>query len=120
MINLLNAVVSGVVKSDISDEELVTEYIRTQNMRYFDVLYNRYSGKVLAKCITFLKDSEAAKDLMQDIFMKVLLNISSFKHKAKFSTWLYTITYNTCIDETRRLKKYTFENDDKVRISCRR
>ncbi|HMP30647.1 MAG TPA: RNA polymerase sigma factor, partial [Saprospiraceae bacterium] len=99
---------------DIPDEELVREYLKTQNMRYFDILYTRYSGKVLAKCITFLKDTEASKDLMQDIFMKVLLSISTFKYQSKFSTWLYTITYNTCIDETRRLKKYTFESDEKL------
>jgi RNA polymerase sigma-70 factor (ECF subfamily) len=112
MINLLNAVISGVVRPDISDEEIIVEYLKTQNMRYFDILYNRYSGKVLAKCKTILKDSDAAKDLMQDIFMKVLTSISSFKSHSKFSTWLYSITYNTCIDETRRLKKYTFEKDD--------
>jgi len=112
MINLLNAVICGVIRPDITDEEIVVEYLKTQNMRYFDILYNRYSGKVLAKCKTILKDSDAAKDLMQDIFMKVLTSIASFKSQSKFSTWLYSITYNTCIDETRRLKKYTFEKDD--------
>ncbi len=114
MINLLNAVISGVISPNITDEELVANYLKSQNMRYFDILYNRYSGKVMAKCISFLKDSDDAKDLMQDVFMKVLLNISNFKNQAKFSTWLYSITYNTCIDETRRLKKYTFESDDKL------
>jgi RNA polymerase sigma-70 factor (ECF subfamily) len=112
MINLLNAVICGVIRPDITDEEIVVEYLKTQNMRYFDILYNRYSGKVLAKCKTILKDSDVAKDLMQDIFMKVLTSIASFKSQSKFSTWLYSITYNTCIDETRRLKKYTFEKDD--------
>jgi RNA polymerase sigma-70 factor (ECF subfamily) len=109
MINLLNAVVSGVINPTISDEDLILRYLQTQNMSYFSLIYERYSGKVFAKCITILKDTDHAKDAMQDIFMKVLLSVSNFKGNAKFSTWLYSITYNYCIDETRRLKKYTKE-----------
>jgi RNA polymerase sigma factor (sigma-70 family) len=112
MINLLNAVISGVLNHTISDEEIVIEYLKTQNMSYFSVLYERYSGKVMAKCITILKDVDQAKDATHDIFMKVMLSIVNFKGNSKFSTWLYSITYNYCIDETRRLKKYKIESED--------
>ncbi|HMS70955.1 MAG TPA: sigma-70 family RNA polymerase sigma factor, partial [Saprospiraceae bacterium] len=47
-------------------------------------------------------------------FMKVLLSIASFKGNAKFSTWLYSVTYNFCIDETRRKKKLIIEGDEKL------
>ena len=127
MINLLSPVISGVIPADITDEDLVSEYLITQNTRYFDILYQRYSGKVYAKCLTILNDGTAAMDAVQDIFMKVLLSVSSFKSKSKFSTWLYSITYNFCIDETRRRKKRvigseeeleklseTLENDDQI------
>lgn len=114
MINLLNAVITGAVSSNISDDELISEYLLTQNVRLFDVLYTRYSGKVYAKCVTILKDQDDAMDAMQDIFMKVLLSLSKFKGNAKFSTWLYSITYNFCIDETRRRKKMINEGEDKL------
>ena len=114
MINLLNAVISGAINASTPDEDLISEYLLTQNARLFDVLYERYSGKVYAKCVTILKDQDDAMDAMQDIFMKVLLSIASFKGNAKFSTWLYSVTYNFCIDETRRKKKLIIEGDEKL------
>lgn len=114
MINLLSPIVSGAIPADIADEELVSEYLLTQNGRYFEILYQRYSGKVYAKCLTILNDNFLAMDAMQDIFMKVMLSISTFKSKAKFSTWLYSITYNFCIDETRRRKKRMMAGEEEI------
>ncbi len=89
----------------MSDEEVVQEYLKTQNVAYFDVLYKRYSGKIFGKCISLLKDEEDAEDSVQEIFMKILLNLSKFSGKSRFSTWIYSITYNYCIDRIRRKKK---------------
>ena len=114
MFNLLSPIVSGVIPADIADEELISEYLSTQNARYFEILYQRYSGKVYAKCLTILNDNFLAMDAMQDIFMKVMLSISTFKSKAKFSTWLYSITYNFCIDETRRRKKRMMSGEEEI------
>ena len=114
MINLLSPIVSGAIPADIADEELVSEYLLTQNGRYFEILYQRYSGKVYAKCLTILNDNFLAMDAMQDIFMKVMLSISTFKSKAKFSTWLYSITYNFCIDKTRRRKKRMMAGEEEI------
>ena len=46
-----------------------------------------------------------AEDAAQEIFVKVLLNLSKFTGRSKFSTWLYSITYNYCIDTIRKNKK---------------
>lgn len=89
----------------ISDEEIVRTYLSTQRSHYFDTLYKRYSKKIYGKCISLLKDEEMAQDAMQDIFMKILLNLSKFSEKSRFSTWVYSITYNYCIDLLRRKKK---------------
>ncbi len=105
MINLLNALITGGISSNISDVEAVEKYVNTQNVSYFSLLYERYSSKVYAKCISILKSETLAEDAMQEIFMKVMINISKFKHSSKFSTWLYSITYNYCIDMTRKSKK---------------
>jgi RNA polymerase sigma-70 factor (ECF subfamily) len=87
------------------DDEVIKEYLISHNVAYFDILYRRYSGKVFGKCLSILKEENSAEDAMQDIFMKVLLNLSKFSGKSKFSTWLYSITYNFCIDTVRRAKK---------------
>lgn len=88
-----------------TDNALVEEYLLTQHMAYFDELYKRYSNKVYFKCYSLLGDYSQAEDATQEIFLKVVLSLAGFNKKSKFSTWLYSITYNFCIDELRRLKK---------------
>jgi RNA polymerase sigma factor (sigma-70 family) len=88
-----------------SDNELITRFLEDQNPEHFTQLYRRYGGKVFAKCISMLNDEALARDAVQDIFIKVFLNLSRFNEKSSFSTWLYSITYNFCIDLIRRKKK---------------
>ena len=93
------------IPSTMSDEDVIKEYLSTQNSAYFDILYKRYSGKIFGKCISLLKDEARAADATQEVFMKILINLSKFSGKSKFSTWIYSITYNFCIDMIRREKK---------------
>lgn len=104
-INLLNPLISGAVSDSITDEEAIEAYLKSQNTNYFNILYDRYSSKVLGKCYSLLKSEAKAQDAAQEIFVKVLLNLSKFSGKSKFSTWLYSITYNFCIDVIRKNKK---------------
>lgn len=105
IINLLNPVISGAASKSISDEEAIEAYLESQNVSYFNILYDRYSKKVFGKCYSLLKSEAKAEDAAQEIFVKVLLNLSKFTGKSKFSTWLYSITYNYCIDAIRKNKK---------------
>ncbi len=89
----------------ISDSDVVNLYLQTREPAYFSLLYDRHSGKVYRKCISLLKDEEMAQDATQGIFMKIFMNLANFSGKSKFSTWLYSVTYNYCIDYIRRLKK---------------
>lgn len=84
-----------------SDEELVRLYVETQRNTYFEKLYERYCDKVYRKCLSFTKDPVRAEDLTHDIFLKLVVKLSSFREQAKFSTWLYSITYNYCTDQLR-------------------
>jgi RNA polymerase sigma factor (sigma-70 family) len=93
------------MKTKLSDEQLVKLFIETQKNIYFEELYDRYANKVFRKCISFVKDEAQAEDFVHDIFLKVVLVISTYKENAKFSTWLYSITYNYCIDQTRQAKR---------------
>lgn len=88
-----------------TDSELIARFLAEQNPEYYTLLYRRYAGKVFAKCISMLGDEASARDAVQDIFIKVFLNLSRFNEKSSFSTWLYSITYNFCIDLIRRKKK---------------
>lgn len=88
-----------------SDEELVRLYVESQRNVYFEELYDRYVDKVYRKCLSFVKNDAQAEDFTHDIFLRLVLKIGSFKEQAKFSTWLYSITYNYCIDQMRLVKK---------------
>ena len=90
---------------NVPDEEIIKLYLNTRESSYFTILYRRYGGKVFSKCISLLKDEELANDAAQEIFTKIFLNLAKFSGKSKFSTWVYSITYNYCIDYLRRRKK---------------
>lgn len=93
---------------------IIQEYLRTKDSRYFSALYKRYSPKVYGKCISFLKDEHLAHDATQEIFLKIFLNLGRFAAQSKFSTWIYSITYNYCIDILRKKKKMTNLFDDEM------
>ena len=88
-----------------TDEELVRLFIITQRNPYFEELYERYSGKVYRKCLSFVKDQAKAEDFTHDIFLKLIFKLGSYNENARFSTWLYSITYNYCMDQLRINKK---------------
>lgn len=97
-----------------SDEELVSHYVETRQNDFFEELYDRYCHKVHRKCLSFTKDQVQAEDLTQDIFLKLVTKLDSFKYQARFSTWLYSITYNYCADQTRirsRRDEFTVGDD---------
>ena len=90
---------------DYTDEQLVRLYIETQKNVYFEHLYERYVDKVYRKCLSFVKDKARAEDFTHDIFIKLITRMGSFKETSKFSTWLFSITYNYCMDQIRIEKK---------------
>lgn len=90
---------------ELTDSELIADFVQRQNTHSFSLLYRRYSGRVFAKCISMLRDEGLARDAVQEIFIKILLNLSKFNEQSTFSTWVYSITYNFCIDIIRKKKK---------------
>lgn len=96
----------------MKDYEVIHGYLSSQATGCFNLLYDRYAGKIYSKCISLLKDESLAKDATQEIFTKIFLNLSKFGQKSKFSTWVYSITYNYCIDFLRRKKKQDLFSDE--------
>jgi RNA polymerase sigma-70 factor (ECF subfamily) len=88
----------------LTDEELVDQIVKTKNAAPFEVLYDRYSSIVYNKCHSFAKNDAEAQDLAQDVFIRLYVKLGSFKKKSKFSTWLYALTYNYCVNYVSRNK----------------
>lgn len=88
------------------DEELIS-YIVKGKTELFSVIIDRYQSKVFSTAYNYTHDQEEARDLTQEIFIKLYNNLQSYKNKASFSTWLYRIAVNRCIDWTRKKKLQT-------------
>ncbi len=90
-----------------SDEAIIEQILEEGKSELFGLLYDRYSDKVFRKCISFVKDPAMAQDMVQDILLKVFTQLSKFKGNSRFSTWLYAITYNYCVEYYRRNSRFT-------------
>ena len=92
--------------------------METNEHELFGELYERYKTKVFHKCISFAKDQDAAKDLLHDVFLKTFTSLNKFSGRSSFSTWLYSITYNYCVDYARSKSKMRTEDiEERVDIS---
>ena len=84
-----------------SDEALMGN-LRRGDMQAFDELYTRHRQPLFNFISRLLQDVALAEDVFQETYMRVLENADRFNPRGKFSTWLYTIAHNLCMDELRR------------------
>ncbi len=69
----------------------------------FRVLYEAYKDKVYSICLYFFHgDTAEAADVTQEVFLKLFAGIAGFRGDAGFSTWLYRLVQNACLDASRR------------------
>ena len=93
------------MKLNLNDEELIRQYLNTSPNDCFETLYNRYVGKVYNRCLSMTKDTEKAQDFTHDIFIRMFARLDRFEERSSFSTWLYSISYNYCVDQLRVAKR---------------
>jgi RNA polymerase sigma factor (sigma-70 family) len=91
--------------NELSDEEIVTKITRNDKTFLFEILYNRYYSKIMDKSYSLVRNGELAADLTRDILSKVYEKLKNYKGNSSFSSWIYSITYNHCIDFLREKKK---------------
>lgn len=73
----------------------------------FRLLFEGYKDKVYSVALYFFGGDEAvASDVTQQVFLKLFTRIEQFRQESEFSTWLYRLTTNACIDEQRRRKRF--------------
>ncbi|MCE6988802.1 RNA polymerase sigma factor [Dyadobacter sp. CY323] len=102
---MIDKLVGSCSTQTASDEELVVLFLKSNDNRHFEKLYDRYAYKVYKTCVSVTKDASLAEDLMHDIFLKLITKLNTFKIEAKFSTWLFKVSYNHCMDFIRSGKK---------------
>jgi RNA polymerase sigma factor (sigma-70 family) len=99
----------GMSAAPYSDEELVSRSRETGDAAERDALTNellrRYFSTVARWCLRFTPDREIAADLAQEILTKAYLNLGAFQCESRFSTWLFTIARNHCLNAVRADKR---------------
>jgi RNA polymerase sigma-70 factor (ECF subfamily) len=88
------------------DEDLLTA-CRRGDSEALQLLFEKHQRRVYSIALNFFGgDDETAKDATQQVFLKLFVKIEQFRSEAEFTTWLYRIVVNTCIDEQRKQKRF--------------
>ncbi len=99
--------------NNLTDEQIIHEIIHERKTELFEILYKRYFERVKDKCYSFFKNNSFAEEFANDIFSKVFEKLDGFQGKSSFSSWLYSISYNTIIDYLRKKKQLHYPNWNK-------
>ena len=90
---------------DWPDEELIERYRRERHSALgrslVNELFRRHHSQVAAWCYRMTGDVDAAADMAQDVFLKAYQRLDSYRGTSKFTTWLYSVARNHCLDELR-------------------
>lgn len=92
----------------MKDEDIIRLILKGEDELY-SILIDRYSGKIFSTAYSYTHNHEETRDLVQDILIKVYQNLAKFKVDSKFSTWLYRVAVNSCIDWNRKNNSRTIK-----------
>lgn len=85
-----------------ADEQVLVRQAQAGNRPAFEELVRRYDRDVLRLALNLVRGTEDARDLYQEIFLKVYRNLSRFRFECSFYTWVYRVATNVCLDHLRR------------------
>ncbi|MEM7162031.1 MAG: sigma-70 family RNA polymerase sigma factor [Bacteroidota bacterium] len=94
---------------NLSDDQLLKEFYRTEKQLYLAELYQRYLPLVIGTCMKYLKNQVAAQDASMDIYEHCLKKIPG-KAIEHFKSWLYVVTKNHCLMHLRKNKNVHFSD----------
>jgi RNA polymerase sigma factor (sigma-70 family) len=84
----------------ISEQELLNRYYSDHNKEWLGILFQRYTLLLLGVCLKYLKNEDAARDAVQQIFLKAITELDKYKVDY-FKSWLYMIAKNHCLMQFR-------------------
>ena len=99
----------------MTDAQLIEKYL-AGDIAGFNMLVKRWEKPLFNFAYRYVDDFELAKDITQQVFIRIYKGLKKMKEHNKFSSWVYTIATNLCKDEVRRIKKkkldYIDENNE--------
>ncbi|KRB54690.1 RNA polymerase sigma factor [Flavobacterium sp. Root186] len=90
--------------STLNDQHYIDKILQGET-NAFAILVDRYKDMIFTLALKMVKNREEAEEVSQDTFIKIYNSLNKFKGDSKFSTWIYKIAYNTCLDRLKKSKK---------------
>lgn len=88
--------------AQMNDSDLIRSF-QSGDRIAFDLLVRKHMDRIFNLCFRFTGDFHEAEDLAQDIFFKVFKSLNRFRFESSFSTWLYRVSVNACMNRLRSL-----------------
>jgi RNA polymerase sigma-70 factor (ECF subfamily) len=92
--------------ADEADDRFIASRVAAGEKELFRYLMVRHQRAVYGMGRSFFRSDEDAADFVQDVFLKVYRSLSRFEGRSRFSTWLYSIAYNTAVNGVARRREY--------------
>jgi RNA polymerase sigma-70 factor (ECF subfamily) len=104
------------MSEQVSDRRLI-EACQRGDREAFRELFDSHKDRVWTVALRFTGDESAARDVTQQVFLKLFTSIAGFRHESNFKTWLYRLVANECMDEFRKRRRLisfdSFRSDDR-------
>lgn len=99
----------------INNDQHYINKVKEGDTNAFAILIDNYKDMVFSLALKVMKNREEAEEVSQDTFIKAFRSLHNFKGDSKFSTWLYKITYNNCMDRVKKISRtYNTNSIDEV------
>lgn len=89
----------------VSDKDLILKAVKYDQSAFEELVY-RYDRTVLSIALRYSKNEDEAKDIYQEVFIRVFKGLKKFQFQSEFSTWLFRITTNVCLTYVSRKKEH--------------
>ena len=97
----------------MTDNELIKGFIENKDDMFFNRLYKQHETESYSRCFRYISNESDVQDIFQNIWVIVYFHLKDFKFKSEFSSWLYRITTNQCINFLKQKKNfYSIEDTD--------
>src|SRR5215467_6713432 len=102
-----------VFETQDQDAGLVERYL-AGDVTAFDEIMIRYERQIYRVCYRFVENRDDARDLAQEVFIKVFEHLPSFRRQSSLKTWLYRIAMNHCINHVKKHSREFVEVTDEI------
>ncbi|MFQ5777648.1 MAG: RNA polymerase sigma factor [Terriglobia bacterium] len=101
-LELVHRVPGASPQPEASDERVLIRQAQRGDRVAFEELVRRYDQNVLRLALQVVRSEEEARDLYQEAFLKIYRSLDRFRFESQFSTWVYRVVMNVCLDYLRR------------------